>query len=111
MKCSDCSYIDAGGQHDYGANGLIEFAHDFLQVGRAYPAQDDGLVPFKFQNTGREKLDLPLLHLPDESKRKGWICPKCDAGVSPDEKTCPYCKPFPKKENADGNLTRITETD
>lgn len=41
--------------------------------------------------------------------RKGWICPRCDTVVSPDEKTCPNCKPKPKEEKANGNPTRISE--
>ena len=23
--------------------------------------------------------------------RYGWVCPKCNSSVSPDEKTCPMC--------------------
>lgn len=41
--------------------------------------------------------------------RKGWICPRCDTVVSPDEKTCPNCKPAVKKESDNGKRTHIAE--
>jgi hypothetical protein len=66
--------------------------------GRAFPALGNHPVGIAWSDNA-------------EPARKGWICPKCDSAVSPDEKTCPHCKPKPKKENADGERTHITESD
>lgn len=85
-----------------------------IPVGRAYPARNDKPIGIAVDSAGNVEIAppgiLPLFsgfRMPHS--RKGWICPRCDNAVSPDEKTCPNCKPKPKQENSDGKPTRITE--
>lgn len=102
MKQCHCA-IGLGGtplycDMDCGKTGLI--------LGSVYPSSE----PFIPANSLQD-WDNTAIVIYAEPQRKGWICPKCDAVVSPDEKVCPNCsKPKPKKENADGERTHITET-
>jgi hypothetical protein len=74
--------------------------------------EEGGAFHFSFEKVDRIRLGnepyMPLFQ-GFRMNRKGWICPRCDTVVSPDEKTCPNCKPKPKQEGNDGNPTHITE--
>jgi hypothetical protein len=103
MKCDDCP---VGGQHNYGANRFnpLDNPHHDFPIGCAYLPSGAHT-----QQPPRSFIEYPIIL--SEPVRKGWICPRCDNAVSPDEKVCPHCKPKPKKEADNGERTHITETD
>lgn len=41
----------------------------------------------------------------------GWICPKCGAAVSPDQKVCPNCSRNMVYTVSDNECTTITKSD
>jgi hypothetical protein len=116
MKCDDCP---VGGQHDYGTSRFnpLDNPHYDFPIGRAYPAQVDGThkhyLPQFPSDYPVTQIIVNTNPIPvfAEPARKGWICPRCDNAVSPDEKVCPHCKPRPKKESDNGKRTHITEAD
>jgi hypothetical protein len=105
MRCADCPITFAC---PYSKCEFEEGGAFYFPVGRVIPSQ----VEFVPANPLRDvMIDDTTMIVYAEPARKGWVCPKCDNAVSPDEKTCPHCKPKPKKESAGGERTHITETD
>ena len=105
MKCDACpvKHIQlhacpypcaiADGKADWQV-GRVEFGQ------RADDAKSDFLFRYMMFKRNND-IDLP--------KRKGWICPKCDNAVSPDEKVCPVCKQKRQDERNDDGRTHIRE--
>jgi len=117
MKCPSCIYSpgthgDENCPFDCGAMEAGYLTHknapSGFVVGRVVPSQAV-YVPANPLND--VMIDDTTMVVYSEPARKGWICPKCDNAVSPDEKTCPHCKPKPKKESDGGERTHITESD
>jgi RNA polymerase subunit RPABC4/transcription elongation factor Spt4 len=114
-KCERCLYTPGTDDDRICPYDCNEMAKGYLAlksdvgariIGRVYPSKVEFIPIIAGATVDSAAVPFFSGYRPN---RKGWICPKCDEVISPDEKTCPNCKPKPKKENSDGEPTHIAE--